>query len=132
MSTDASFAAYVCEQAGALTPVSSRRMFGEYALYARGKVIAFVCDNTFFLKPTEAGRAILRQPVEGAPYPGAKPYWRIDEGLDDREALSRLVLATAEALPLPKPKAAKKVAKKAARKAAKKAAKKAVGKRSAA
>ncbi|MCK7502621.1 MAG: TfoX/Sxy family protein [Comamonadaceae bacterium] len=34
-------------------------MFGEYAIYLDGKVVALVCDNQFFVKPTDAGRALL-------------------------------------------------------------------------
>jgi len=32
-------------------------MFGEYGLYYRGKNFALVCDNTLFVKITEAGAA---------------------------------------------------------------------------
>jgi hypothetical protein len=34
-------------------------MFGEYAIYCDGKVVALVCDDQFFLEPTAAGRALL-------------------------------------------------------------------------
>jgi hypothetical protein len=40
--------------------------------------------------------------VEGFPYPGAKPYFLIEERLDDRDWLSRLVEATAREVPEPK------------------------------
>ena len=29
-----------------------KKMFGEYALYLDGVVVAFVCDDTLFIKPT--------------------------------------------------------------------------------
>lgn len=84
-------------------------MFGEYALYYDGKVVAFVCDNQFFLKPTEAGKKLLSTPVEAPPYPGAKMYYRLDDDiLEDREQLVRLVTATAAVLPMPKEKRRKK------------------------
>ncbi|MCQ1549744.1 MAG: hypothetical protein NOF05_13210 [Candidatus Accumulibacter phosphatis] len=47
-------------------------MFGEYALYLNTKVVAFVCDNKLFLKPTDAGRAVLGAPVEAPAYPGSR------------------------------------------------------------
>ncbi|MCH2242028.1 MAG: TfoX/Sxy family protein [Aquabacterium sp.] len=105
MSTGADFIAYVLDQAGLHGPegLSARKMFGEYALYLRERVVALACDNQLFLKPTDAGRALLPQPEEGFPYPGAKPWWRLAE-LDDRELLRDLLQATADALPLPKPK----------------------------
>lgn len=95
---------HIREQSGLGSRIRSRAMFGEYGLYLDGKVIGLVCDDTLFLKPTEAGRALLATPVEAPPYEGAKVHWRIDELLDDSERLQALFLATAAALPAPKPK----------------------------
>jgi TfoX/Sxy family transcriptional regulator of competence genes len=117
MATDASFVDYVRDQIDA-GPISTRKMFGEYALYHGEKVVALICDNQLFVKPTEAGRALLGEPVEAPPYPGAKPHFLIEELLDDRDQLSELIRVTAEELPAPKPKkakASKKVAVKKAR-----------------
>lgn len=55
MASDLEFVLYVCEQAAQAGPLVYRKMFGEYALYLKGKVIGFVCDNQLFIKPTEAG-----------------------------------------------------------------------------
>lgn len=107
MSTDASFVAYICEQADMPHRLTFRRMFGEYALYVDSKVIAFVCDNQLFLKPLEEVRGLLGTVTELPAYPGSKLYFRINEELDDRDALRRLFNVTADALPLPKPKAPK-------------------------
>jgi TfoX/Sxy family transcriptional regulator of competence genes len=101
---------FICEQSGLGARIGARRMFGEYALYIDGKVIALVCDNTLFVKPTAPGLALLRTTDDAPPYHGAKPHFRITEQLDDRELLQRLLLVTAEALPAPKPKTAKKTA----------------------
>mgnify|MGYP005609792673 CR=1 FL=1 len=65
-------------------PLTSRKMFGEYALYLDGKVVALVCDNQFFLKPTDAGKALLDRVKEAPPYPGAKPYYLVDAQLERR------------------------------------------------
>ncbi len=107
MATDRDFIDYVHEQAAFGARLSDKRMFGEYALYLDDKVIAFACDNSLFLKPTEAGRALLPSVTEGQPYPEAKPYFVIDEYLDDTPLLQRLIQATADALPAPKPRKAK-------------------------
>lgn len=104
MATDPSFADFVLDLLKGAGETTVRRMFGEYALYLDGKVVALLCDDQFFLKPTAAGLAALGTPKQAPPYPGAKLYYLIDEGLDDREALQRLVRLTADALPLPKPK----------------------------
>ena len=107
MATDAGFIAYVLEQAGFGHRLTTRRMFGEYALYLDGKVVAFACDNSLLLKPTEAGRAALPTVTFGRPYPEAKDYYVLDEFLDDTPLLQRLLQATADALPAPAPKASR-------------------------
>ena len=115
MASDIGFVEYVCEQIRGAGQVSHRRMFGEFAVYCDGKVVALVCDNQFFLKPTDAGRALLDRVQEAPPYPGAKPYYLVDAQLDDAEAAAALVRATAAALPVPAAKPARKAAKKAPR-----------------
>ncbi len=105
MASDLGFMEYVCEQIRGAGHVSYRRMFGEFAVYCDGKVVALVCDNQFFLKPTDAGKALLDRAKEAPPYPGAKPYYLIDAQLDDAEAAAAIVRATADALPAPKVKA---------------------------
>ena len=115
MASDIGFVEYVCEQIRGAGQVSHRRMFGEFAVYCDGKVVALVCDNQFFLKPTDAGKALLDRVKEAPPYPGAKPYYLVDAQLDDAEAAAALVRATAAALPVPAAKPARKAAKKAPR-----------------
>lgn len=112
MASEIGFVEYVCEQIRGAGRVSHRRMFGEFAVYCDGKVVALVCDNQFFLKPTDAGKALLDRVKEAPPYPGAKPYYLIDALLDDPEAAATLVRATAAALPAPAVKPARKASKK--------------------
>mgnify|MGYP000039909771 CR=1 FL=1 len=103
MATQRDFVDYVAEQLALGARLTQRKMFGEYALYCDGKVVALVCDNQLFIKPTEAGQAWRGTLSEGFPYPGARPWWLADALLDDREALARLIRVTADALPLPRP-----------------------------
>jgi TfoX/Sxy family transcriptional regulator of competence genes len=78
-------------------------MFGEYALYCNGKVVALVCDDTLFVKITEEGKKFVGERYkEGAPYPRARPSMKIDDDLiEEREWLSALVQITTENLPEP-------------------------------
>ena len=115
MASDIGFVEYVCEQIRGAGQVSHRRMFGEFAVYCDGKVVVLVCDNQLFLKPPDAGKALLDRVKEAPPYPGAKPYYLVDAQLDDAEAAAALVRATAAALPAPAAKPARKAAKKAPR-----------------
>lgn len=108
MSTDASFIEYVCEQASLGKELSHRKMFGEYALYLHDRVVALVCDNQVFLKNTPAGATLAPAAAALPPYKGAKPHLRLAGELDDRDLLRRLFVATAAALPLPKPRPGRK------------------------
>jgi len=103
MASDRHFFDYVCDQIGAAGKVSFRKMFGEYAIYCDGKVVALVCDNQCFVKPTAAGRALLGAVTEAPPYPGAKPHYLLAGQLDDAGLMARLVRLTAAELPAPRP-----------------------------
>jgi len=104
MASDQTFVEFVVEQIDSAGEITFRKMFGEYALYADGKIFALICDNKLFVKPTEGGRAFIKDVVEAPPYPGAKPSFLIEEQLEDREWLSELVRISVLELPAPKPK----------------------------
>jgi len=104
MASDESFVQYIVEQVESAGHIRYRKMFGEYALYCDEKVIALICDNQLFVKPTSGGKAFIGDVQEGFPYPGAKPYFMIDNHLDDLDWMSELVKVTAAELPVPKPK----------------------------
>ena len=96
---------YILEQSAAAGTMTARKMFGEYGLYCDGKVMAFVCDDQLFIKPTEAGRTYLGEVTEAPAYPGSKMYFLIDgDRWDDADWLAGLAKATADALPAPKVK----------------------------
>ena len=104
MGSTGEFVEYVTEQFDEDLGVTHKKMFGEYGLFCDGKMFGMVCDDRFFVKPTEAVRAFIGNVVEAAPYPGAKPSFLIEEGLEDRDWLSELARITARELPLPKRK----------------------------
>lgn len=84
-------------------------MFGEYALYCDEKVVALICDDKLFVKLTDAGRAFVGQLEEAPPYPGSKPYWLVEEDRwENREWMTELIRVTANALPVPKQKKARR------------------------
>lgn len=99
MASDASFVDYVCDQMRAAGSISSRKMFGEYAVYCDGKVVALICDDQLYVKPTEGGRILIGAAVEAPPYPGAKPHFLVTDRVDDREWLGALIAATVTELP---------------------------------
>lgn len=107
MASDLGFVEYVRDQVSGAGQVSFRKMFGEYAAYCDGKVIALVCDNQLFVKPTARGRDSLASVTEAPPYPGARSHFLIGDELEDRQAMITLIRMTASELPPPKQKKAK-------------------------
>lgn len=104
MASDEEWVEYVIDQMGEAGSMVFRKMFGEYAVYCDGKVVALVCDNQLFVKPTAGGRAFIGDPVEAPPYPGARLYFLIEEKFEDRKWISGLIRITAREVSEPKRK----------------------------
>lgn len=105
MATSKSTIDYLLEQVAHAGRVSARKMFGEYAIYCDGKVVALVCDDQLFLKPTTVGKKKLGKVTEVPPFPGAKLWYLISgDQWDDADWLTDLIRISASELPLPKPK----------------------------
>ncbi len=102
MTSDVAFVEYVCDQMRGAGLIRSRKMFGEFAIYCDDRVVALICDDQLFVKPTPGGRAFIGTPVESPPYQGAKPHFLIGDGIEDREWLTGLIEVTARGLPTPK------------------------------
>ena len=108
MATDKNFIEFIVDQIENAGQITCRKMFGEYALYCEGKVVALVSDNQLFIKPTEAGKAFIGNVTEAPAYPGAKPSFLIDDRIEDREWISQLIRITYDELPEQKIKKKKK------------------------
>ncbi len=105
MGTRKDTAAFILDQLGHADRFSVKSMFGEFALYADGKPVAFICDDQLFVK-IMAESALLDTRCEKAPaYPGSKDYYLVPEDLitGDRK-LAELLLRIASVLPMPKAK----------------------------
>jgi len=79
--------------------VRFRKMFGEYALYCDGKVAAFVCDDTLFVKILPANEDLATGLQTGSAYPGSKPYYIVPPDKYDDSWLQELIQVTADAVP---------------------------------
>ena len=68
MVSQQSIAEYIVEQLAGIG-VTARKMFGDFGLFHEGKMVALICDDQLYVKPTGAGRAFLGDCPEGQPYP---------------------------------------------------------------
>lgn len=111
MATKKATAEFILEQLGHPDRFSVRSMFGEFALYADGKPVAFICDDQLFVRIMDESAALERRCERAPAYPGSKDYYLVPEDVitGDRK-LPDLLLRIAGVLPLPKGR--KKVARK--------------------
>lgn len=100
MPTDQNVADYIVNHLAPLGEVRASRMFGEFGVYYRDKLVALICNDLLFVKCTAAGRAYLGPHEEDRPHPGAKPCFllSVDE-VEDGERLRELIRLTYEDLP---------------------------------
>ena len=107
MASNSDFVQYVADQCSGAGDITTKKMFGEYGIYCEGKIFGLICDDCFFLKPTDAGRQVIdqfqKECILRPPYPGAKDYFYMAD-IDDADFLVELVRETCKELPMPKPK----------------------------
>ncbi len=100
MSTQKETVDAILEQLDQPNVFSARAMFGEYALYADGKVVALICDNTLYVKMLPVSAELEAFCEKGSPYPGAKEHYVIHEDqLHTIPSLGSVLLAIAASLP---------------------------------
>lgn len=101
MASSIDFVQYIVDQCSKAGDIVAKKMFGDYGIYCDGKIFGLICDDKFFLKPTETVRPLLRKAELRPPYEGAKDYFYIAD-VDDHDYLSELVIETCKSLPEPK------------------------------
>ena len=84
-------------------PITAKAMFGDYAVYLDGRVVALICDDRLFVKPTPGALALMPGAAMAAPYSGAKPHILAEDALDDPDPVARALRAVLADLPPPKP-----------------------------
>lgn len=98
MASSTGYLEYVLDLLIDVPEVTTRKMMGEYLLYARGKLFGGIYDDRFLVKDTPASRAAL--PTLDVPYDGAAQMRLVD--IEDRERVAELVAAMLAELPEPK------------------------------
>ena len=105
MPSSEKFRDYVLAQFKGELRVTTRKMMGEYILYADGKIFGGIYDDRLLVKPVPAAVAMLPGAKKQLPYDGAKPMLRVtDEQIEDDEFLAKLLDAMLPELPAPKTK----------------------------
>lgn len=78
----------------------ARRMFGEFGLYADGKMVAVVCNDRLYVKVAPASAELEAMCEKGEPYPRAKLHYLVEEShLSTIPNLPAILLGMAEATP---------------------------------
>ncbi len=105
MSTQKETVEFILERLGNSKRFSARAMFGEYALYADGNVVALVCDDQLYVKILPASAELAKVCDKDAPYPGARPHYVVEESqLSDIENLPDILFDISKSLPAKKMK----------------------------
>jgi len=98
MASSADYLDYVLDLLADVPEVTSRKMMGEYLLYASGKLFGGIYDDRFLVKDTPAARAVLST-VE-VPYEGASTMLLVD--IENNEIIADMVIGMLPELPEPK------------------------------
>lgn len=101
MSTSKEYLNYILDQLSEVEGITYRQMMGEYIIYMKGKIAAYLCDDRLFVKPTPSAVKMLPEAEMQPPYEGAKSMLLV-ECVDDRQSLKALFEAVYPELPAPK------------------------------
>ena len=100
------FLGYVLEQLSNLENIAYKQMMGEYIIYYKGKIAAYVCDDRLLIKPTPSAEKLMPNAPHEPPYDGAKDMI-LCENTDDKEFLKSLCETIYPELPEPKKRSKK-------------------------
>jgi DNA transformation protein len=109
MATQKETVEFILEKLRGPARFTVRAMFGEYALYADGKVAGLVCDDLLYVKILPASEELESVCEKGYPFPGARLHYLVDEGqLSTIENLPGILVSVANATPEKKKKSVRK------------------------
>lgn len=93
MACNSDFVQDIADQCAGAGEIAVKKMMGDYCVYCDGILFGLICDNNFYLKVTEPGKALLKEVILRPPYVGAKDYFYITD-VDDRDYLVGLIKAS--------------------------------------
>lgn len=103
MAASKEYLQFILDQLSGLEDITYRYMMGEYILYDRGKIAAYLCDDRLLVKILPSTIALLPEARQEPPYAGAKSMLLVED-VDDRAFLEQLFRSMYPELPAPKSK----------------------------
>ncbi len=104
MATSKEFHDYIVENLQKAGEISTRKMMGEYCVYYQGKLIGDICDNTLFLKPTEAVLRLMPEAERAYPYDGSRTLMAVVDDVENTKLMTEVLQEMYMELPEPKKK----------------------------
>lgn len=101
MATRKEYLQFILDQLSGLEDITYRGMMGEYILYYKEKIAAYLCDDRLLVKILPSTTAMLSDAPREFPYEGAKEMLLV-ENVDDRSFLETLFLGMYPELPKPR------------------------------
>lgn len=119
MPSNEEYVKFIAGQLSEAGGITYKKLFGEYGLWKDGVFFATVEDDQLYVKATPQGAELLGDPEPVAPH-GGNPNMYAVEDVEDKAALARLAIVTADALKAgsaksKKPKPVKKTSKAASK-----------------
>ncbi|MGM9567313.1 MAG: TfoX/Sxy family protein [Clostridia bacterium] len=108
MATTKEYLQFILDQCAGLEDIAYRAMMGEYILYYRGKIAAYLCDDRLLVKAVAAAKKLLPEAPLEPPYEGAKEMILVED-IDNADFLRELFRRIYDELPEPKKKRTQKV-----------------------
>ncbi|MGN0447884.1 MAG: TfoX/Sxy family protein [Acutalibacteraceae bacterium] len=104
MATSEYYMKFLMDQLSELKEIYYRKMMGEYLIYYREKVAAYICDERFLVRPVPSAiRLLPKAEYDSIAEGGKKKLLRVDD-VDNKEFLCNLFLSMYDELPAPKKK----------------------------
>lgn len=82
MATSKEYLNYILEQLSEIGDIRYKQMMGEYIIYYKDRIAAYICDNRLLIKPVTSALKMLPDAVKEPPYDGAKAMLLCDNTED--------------------------------------------------
>ena len=103
MASSKEYLAFILDQLSEVDGITYKMMMGEYIIYLRGRIAAYLCDDRLLVKPVPSAIKMMPNASHEPPYDGAKDMLLVDN-VESRDFLKALFEAIYPELSEPKKK----------------------------